>query len=374
LNVHFNYNTAKRIKGFAETHDRFWDDIASVVTDFGINLILADMNMSFLLVVENLRRRNIECDLGAWYAWQLASTTTVRLDSCGIWLIGGCKKVSLQLTKDHLLGRAAQGGQARGSADPAPDATAQGDTVVVTARALQEFSGGQGYPCTSYLPHDSVQRMRCIDSTFTQTKDLKDNSWIAPVPPWKQKLVNVAKFDPDDLLFKAGAHMPLLGFLGDLKASSTMRSSRREAKNRDRQQRAQAARREHTDRHGKGVDKGNDKGKGKGKCKWKGKGNDKGKGKGDDDRGDGISLAEESRSGAAPWPSSQGRYPLPETTGFPQPPMYTQAHQCWEWHPDGTRASYSAMWESPGAQPFPWVSYDEDSYAQRHPPPNDGWQ
>ena len=72
--------------------------------------------------------------------------------------------------------------------------------------------------------------MQTLQDVFTVSTavlpELKDSPTL--LPKWKQKLVDVNMFDPNDVYFRGSAHMPLLGFLGNVPRRSERRLLARE--------------------------------------------------------------------------------------------------------------------------------------------------
>ena len=148
--------------------------------------------MSLWVVADELRQRRIECTIGAMFAWRLNLTDEVQCDSMGIFLCGPVASVKV------LLG---------------PEIFEDGDKT-----ELHELNKGSGYPLRSYLPRGGPAKVRsafyirgCGESRLPQTMATDD--WPV-LPPWKEKRAIMENVDPQGVLLRGGAHMPLLGFLG----------------------------------------------------------------------------------------------------------------------------------------------------------------
>ena len=83
---------------------------------------------------------------------------------------------------------------------------------------LHELNKGSGFPLRSYLPRGGPAKVRsafyirgCGESRLPQT--MATDEWPV-LPPWKEKRAMMEKVDPQGVLLRGGAHMPLLGFLG----------------------------------------------------------------------------------------------------------------------------------------------------------------
>ena len=203
---------------------------------------MGDFNMALFLVIPELRARGFQIHLAAWYCWQNAYEYHVRAESCGIFRIGPCEGI-----------RICFGPSVWGLCAPEmlPNCAMMMETVrdnegkeVETRRysdTRMNFEGS-GYPLTSYKPSDSLRREQFVQWLFTLVFDpttpavagiiasatnnkgmfpfkvdtsIGSASWMWPKAPLsKQKLASLEKFDPQRELFKAGAHMPLMIFMG----------------------------------------------------------------------------------------------------------------------------------------------------------------
>ena len=108
-----------------------------------------------------------------------------------------------------------------------------GDNVQEHARK-QHFKKGQGYKLDSFLPKPSNTRPNdnaavAMEETFQppSTDWLVTRDWQS-FPATVQKAC--ANFDPKDLLFRGGAHMPLLLFVGNKPRRSPEGVQNRECK------------------------------------------------------------------------------------------------------------------------------------------------
>ena len=80
-------------------------------------------------------------------------------------------------------------------------------------RPLSRFHHGQGYELSKYLPHGS--QTEAIETTFTFEirGRARTHAWNE-IPEINQKKIDEKKVDYDGQLFRMGAHMPLLAFVG----------------------------------------------------------------------------------------------------------------------------------------------------------------
>ena len=80
---------------------------------------------------------------------------------------------------------------------------------------LPKFMQGQGCALASYLPKGSqIHAVQAsLQASSVEEGPFATEGWN-PLPPCKQKRIVREMFDPDGLLFRSGAHMPLIIFLG----------------------------------------------------------------------------------------------------------------------------------------------------------------
>ena len=134
----------------------------------------------------------------------------VRSDSCGIFLIKSADDVKRILTVESFL---------RGS-------------------RLEMHPRGQGYPYKSYRGGVEAVRETFLHSqeAFATTRDrgvvrdVRETLW----PPVKERPVSFGKFDPNNLLFRSGAHAPLMIWIGKMGRRSADRLRVREQRAKDR--------------------------------------------------------------------------------------------------------------------------------------------
>ena len=94
-------------EGMASSMNEFWDRLAWLVKEFGINFIAGDFNMSLTEVPKQLRSRGIKCDCVAWYPWQQAAVADPQsqrlgFDSMGIFYLGGRVEVNMPWNHRHV--------------------------------------------------------------------------------------------------------------------------------------------------------------------------------------------------------------------------------------------------------------------------------
>ena len=242
-NVHLHPKTAKKgLQAGGDSYRRFWDLLARYLAELRPRILCGDFNMALFLVVPELRARGFQINLAAWYPWQQQHERFVRADSCGIFRIGPCEGVRM------CYGLSALGLEG-------PDLPANCSMVMETLRDQDGRETGkrpypitnvpflgQGYPLSSYHPQVPARRDKCVRWTFAPVFDAAslemvqvsssarfDNamfpyrvdtttgsaSWSwSGTPPSKQKPVQFDQFDPHRQMFRRGAHMPLMIYVG----------------------------------------------------------------------------------------------------------------------------------------------------------------
>ena len=50
--------------------DKFWDWLWQRISEFNVQVLMGDSNMSLFRVIPELRKRGAVIDLGAWYPWK----------------------------------------------------------------------------------------------------------------------------------------------------------------------------------------------------------------------------------------------------------------------------------------------------------------
>ena len=213
-NIHMHHKTAKKHQGFADAHQLFFRELYLMLVRWRVRILSGDWNMSVFQVISILRQMGLIIDLGAIYPWKEVGNPATFSDSSAIFLIGGCQQIRLPFSLASFGCRGScSGGSSVAPADGEQDRS-QGSGSI---RELDVFEKGQGYDLTSYLPKDRRQFENALQAMFIVSTDIDPqlNESQTLLPKWKQKLVRTTMFDPNDEFFRAGAHMPLLGFLGN---------------------------------------------------------------------------------------------------------------------------------------------------------------
>ena len=225
-NVHFHHLTAKKESGFARSHDSFWVELADICKGANVRILAGDFNMAIFQVVPMLRQKGVMIDMAACFPWQRNDTGALQLDSFGIFVIGGSAKIVVQNSFSVFECR---GGGQPTLAEEAESADADSEVEVVSERLLR-FNTGQGYGVDSYLPKG--KQLQAVRESLTKSVVLGAiaAAGSALLPICKEKRCDVNIFDPDQLLFRTGAHMPLLLFMGDRSRRSPEALMKREQK------------------------------------------------------------------------------------------------------------------------------------------------
>ena len=87
--------------------------------------------------------------------------------------------------------------------------------------ALLPLNAGAGCALSSYLPHGGPDKVRssfpirgCGEGCGERGPAMDTDDW-PELPAWTEKRTEFGMFDPEGVLFRGGAHMPLFGFLGN---------------------------------------------------------------------------------------------------------------------------------------------------------------
>ena len=173
-----------------------------------------DFNMALFVVPGQMWSRSLETRWCGSYAWRKAGSATSRspavagplhLDSMGFFAIGPAPRVEPWISMQALSDEHSE-------------------------KHLETFPNGQGYEASSYCGGmKSIKE--CLTgrwSTPPQTSaDLHGDGPDPPHPHIKQKRIRKDLWDIGNQLFAAGAHMPLLFFIGEQGRRSAQALDRR---------------------------------------------------------------------------------------------------------------------------------------------------
>ena len=248
-NVHLHYMTAKAQGPFKLHSQRWWAGFRSIIERYDIDIVAGDFNMSLWYVVPMMRPTRVVALVSAYVFLQ--NPTTVAIAE-------GNEDEASSDDNLHPASGSAEPRRASATAEPATESSAavsrryteeeleswtpppnvHSDSCgiflfksatsikrVLTAKSfllgsgLKTFVKGQGYPYTSYRGGvDAVREtLLCSQEAFVDTRDrgvcrdIRENIW----PTVKERPVAFGKFDPDSLLFRSGAHAPLMVWIGD---------------------------------------------------------------------------------------------------------------------------------------------------------------
>lgn len=252
VNVHLHYMTAKKeVSNGAEALSKFWDELAAYLVEFRGRILAGDFNMALWLVIPELRLRGLQVNLAAWYPWRAPFETTTRIDSTAIFIVGpvnGIRKCfdasALGIIPAQPSAADLRGGGSMPAGWQLVDQVVKGPAGVEERRPAPVPDSpiiGQGYPLSSYRPvHARIRSfvgwafepalefsaVAEVAEAWKHDKDMFPTkpddtqkgwpTWSLPTMPGiKQKLITKMQFDPENELFKRGAHMPLMIFVGN---------------------------------------------------------------------------------------------------------------------------------------------------------------
>ena len=198
---------AHQDKGYKACRKTFWDHLGHLCRDHRVSFLAGDFNMALFATPRQMGARYIEARCWGPYAWRTTSgmgavagstppavAGEVRFDSMGLFAIGAAPSVAPWLSTQVLAG-------------------------VHTEKRLECFPKGQGYEAKSYV--GGIERVEdCLTTRGDSTNKMSapthgDGDDPPPHPHIKQKPINHNIWDTGDAFFRAGAHMPLLFFIGD---------------------------------------------------------------------------------------------------------------------------------------------------------------
>ena len=247
MNVHMNNMTAKKaIKKAALRVRDLWDVIAAAILRHKVRFLVGDFNMALWTVVPELRARGFQANLIAWYPWKVDGSEMVHMDSCAIIAIGPLMGAH-RLWDPTLLGVKCDHDNLTlpswsNTMEHYKDEE-EGDEDIIRPWPLSRFQKeGQGYPLASYQPKDTNRKAKLVIWSFTPALQPTDSvvrenvdaamqdramwpnqlhnrdgaaSWTWPMLAlMRQRPVELRLFDPLKEIFRRGAHMPLLVFIG----------------------------------------------------------------------------------------------------------------------------------------------------------------
>ena len=226
LTCHMHHHTAKKAKGFADGFDRFWNTVEGTLQRHAVDFITGDFNMSLWQVCPQLRINHPPTTMLAWYGWKTVAGGSYQSvqqadgEDCDEDVVGATAPVvpgkarPVGLTPMHRSDSCGIFSLRK----PAMVTRAMPDDAFENPDAeLEEWMQGQGYPIESFLGGAAAVRL-----------SLETPSGVAGMLPSKEKLTMRAKFDPDGLFFRSGAHHPLLVYVGCLSRRSPAALLRRE--------------------------------------------------------------------------------------------------------------------------------------------------
>jgi len=189
-------------RGFGAAHELFWNELASALVVDKVDILYGDFNMALWRVIPELTERGLQVSMLAFYPWactrgggativecadennpedaRAACHDEVRFDSCGIFAISPCAGIDRAYGQEDLQ-------------DPA---------------RLDKYQTGQGYPARSY-----VGQQTSVDKSLRSVHVGGEPQHR--LPKCTQKKIKGDMWDPAQLLWTRGGHMPLLVYVGE---------------------------------------------------------------------------------------------------------------------------------------------------------------
>ena len=151
----------------------------------------------------------------ACYPWLKAggSQLQLKLDSCGIFIVGGASSVSLWHGPNvyEKLTPLVSGIVAPILEDADEREDAPAEAPAQDNKAFDVLQNGPGFELTCYLPKGNQQAS--LRTTLTASVEADGAKDWEPLPTTREKMCGASIFDRSDTLLRAGAHMPLMVFL-----------------------------------------------------------------------------------------------------------------------------------------------------------------
>ena len=144
---HFHCFTAKRLQGFAETHDLFWNELASTIVAQQVRILAGNFNLSLWIVAREMRRRGVQSTLAAAFALAEPCASEATSESCGIIRIGPVASTQFFWGPSVFTSEIADGGS-----------------------EVPRLDAGQGYPLASFLPK-GADAATAIEDAFAFSRE-----------------------------------------------------------------------------------------------------------------------------------------------------------------------------------------------------------
>ena len=225
--------------------NKFWDELASAIMEFQVRIFGGNFSMALFCVIPEMRARGIPVNIAAWHPWVQVPENLLQIDPMGIFIVGPCKGCRRIFDASSILPGAVQSRDGGEAWELIYESRCGGGTEL---RANPRFElpiydkKGSGYDFTSYWPPIAGRRNQFFEWTFDPVIDLEDPAMLGPLlvgqsdkalfpvkpradmgkaswtwpkmPNCRQKLCDLAKFDPQERFLSSGAYMPTMVFLG----------------------------------------------------------------------------------------------------------------------------------------------------------------
>ena len=243
--VHMHHLTAKLAPGHRDSNKRFWAGLFHAMIRTRVDFLAGDFNVSLRQVAIKAEEYNVPCALVTFFAWRHVGGATAALaeepeDDENTEGAGASSSAPAVAGSGSLSSAPAVAGSSTAVGQCMSDSC--GVFVMKKVKKLRSFHGpssfspdsmkitsfskGSGFPLTSYVGGEAAMR-RTFD--ITEKCIAKDENPLQPTLfACQSKQVIFDRFDPQDRLFRTGAHAPLMISYGTLGGRSDERLVARE--------------------------------------------------------------------------------------------------------------------------------------------------
>jgi hypothetical protein len=219
LTCHMHHHTAKKAKGFAAGFDRFWNTVEGILQRHDVDFITGDFNMSLWQVCPQLRIQHPATTLLAWYGWK------AEADGAGAsaWQ-ADCEDSEVGETAPVVAGIVQQSGQTASHRSDScgifslrkPETVKRNmpDDAFENPNAyLDKWVAREGFAIDSFIGGRDAAKLSLAEAP----------SGDAGMLPTTEKLTRRCAVNTAGVLFRLGAHKPLLVCVGRLPRVSNSR-------------------------------------------------------------------------------------------------------------------------------------------------------
>ena len=234
-NVHLHHKTANKFHGFTQAFKRFWERLAHLLRVHGVDVLLADLNMSLFVAIRELRSRGVLVTCLAWFPW-VDSEGVASVDSCAIF--GVQQVIEVRLNHDVSI--------CTEDAERLSEGKAKGERGRELATLSMPSIKGPGQQFSCYLPKPDTMKQKIELLTFVEAVPAAAVAGTVPAVAgkgssnptgarreclrFKEKRLNVDVWLGPKGRFYQGSHFPLATFTDNPCRRSEEKQKERRAK------------------------------------------------------------------------------------------------------------------------------------------------